>query len=52
MFQGDSGGPLMWLKKKQFYLIGIHSYGQVQCGVTPDVYTKVSSYIDWILENI
>ncbi|XP_060849917.1 venom protease-like isoform X2 [Rhopalosiphum padi] len=49
---GDSGGPLMWLKKKQFYLIGINSYGQVECGVTPDVYTKVSSYIDWILENI
>jgi len=51
MFQGDSGGPLMWLKEKQFYLIGISSYG-VGCGNNPSLYTNVSVYIDWVLENI
>jgi len=51
MFQGDSGSPLMWLKEKQFYLIGISSYG-LGCGDNPGLYTNVSSYMDWILENI
>jgi len=51
MFQGDSGGPLMWLKEKQFYLMGIVSFGK-KCGVHPGVYTKVVSFTDWILENI
>ncbi|XP_060849923.1 venom protease-like isoform X2 [Rhopalosiphum padi] len=49
--QGDSGSPLMWLKEKQFYLIGISSYG-LGCGDNPGLYTNVSSYMDWILENI
>lgn len=51
MFQGDSGGPLMWFKEKQFYLMGIVSFGK-KCGVNPGVYTKVASFTDWILENI
>lgn len=52
--RGDSGGPLMWSKRKQFYLIGIVSYGFKECGHPgyPGVYTKVSSYMDWILDNI
>ncbi|KAE9537836.1 hypothetical protein AGLY_005808 [Aphis glycines] len=49
--QGDSGGPLMWLKEKQFYLMGIVSFGK-RCGVSPAVYTNVASYTDWILKNI
>ncbi|CAH1738371.1 venom protease-like [Aphis gossypii] len=49
--QGDSGGPLMWLKEKQFYLMGIVSFGK-KCGVSPAVYTNVASYTDWILKNI
>ncbi|XP_060849919.1 venom protease-like [Rhopalosiphum padi] len=49
---GDSGGSLMWLKEKQFYVIGIVSYGYGFCGDNPSMYTKVSSYINWILENI
>uniref|UniRef100_A0A2S2NA03 Venom protease n=1 Tax=Schizaphis graminum TaxID=13262 RepID=A0A2S2NA03_SCHGA len=48
---GDSGSPLMWLKEKQFYLIGISSYGK-GCADNPSLYTNVSSHIDWILENI
>jgi secreted trypsin-like serine protease len=54
---GDSGGPLMkhhWDDKKQFvFLAGIVSYGK-DCGREgyPAVYTRVSSYIDWIIGNL
>lgn len=42
---GDSGGPLVLADGA---LIGIVSWG-VPCGVgMPDIYTKVSSYKDWI----
>ncbi|CAI6360877.1 unnamed protein product [Macrosiphum euphorbiae] len=52
--RGDSGGPLMWSKRNQFYLIGIVSYGFNECGDPghPGVYTKVTSYMDWILDRI
>lgn len=50
-FQGDSGGPLIKVKedgKKE--VIGIVSWGIIPCGTTgaPSVYTKVSSYNQWI----
>ncbi|XP_003247330.1 venom serine protease Bi-VSP [Acyrthosiphon pisum] len=50
---GDIGGPLMWFKEKQFYLMGIVSYGY-KCGEpnSPGVYTRVPYYLDWILERI
>ena len=43
---GDSGGPLVLNNE----LIGIVSWGIVPCGTTgaPSVYTKTSSFIDWI----
>lgn len=52
--RGDSGGPLMWSKRNQYYLIGVVSYGFKECGDPghPGVYTKVTSYMDWILDNI
>ncbi|KAL4090274.1 hypothetical protein QTP88_025147 [Uroleucon formosanum] len=52
--RGDSGGPLMWSKRNQFYLIGVVSYGFNECGDPghPGVYTKVTSYTDWILDGI
>ena len=32
-----------------WYLLGIVSYGQPACGMgIPDVYTRVSKYVDWI----
>ncbi|XP_037076334.1 proclotting enzyme-like [Pollicipes pollicipes] len=52
--RGDSGGPLMVQPPDGPYqLIGIVSTG-VGCGSTkfPGTYTKVSSYIDWILGNL
>jgi secreted trypsin-like serine protease len=56
--QGDSGGPLMKEtivnKLEYFYIAGIVSFGTTPCGLKgkPGVYTKVSEYIDWILETL
>lgn len=49
---GDSGGPLVWTTGKgRRYLIGVVSFG-VPCAYKyPDVYTKVSSYVEWIKGN-
>lgn len=45
---GDSGGPLVLDGK----LIGVISWGTAPCGSgKPDVYTRVSSYVEWILDN-
>lgn len=37
-----------------WYLAGIVSYGPAMCGSEgiPGVYTKVSSYLEWIVANI
>lgn len=37
-----------------WYLAGIVSYGPAACGSEgiPGVYTKVSSYLEWIVSNI
>ncbi|XP_033173979.1 lectizyme [Drosophila mauritiana] len=48
---GDSGGPLVVeFTNAPSELIGIVSWGYIPCGVAnmPSVYTKVSSFIDWI----
>lgn len=57
--QGDSGGPLalpvMAQDRSYYYFIhiGIVSYGY-ECGKPgfPGVYTRVSSFLPWILANI
>ncbi|KAG5670022.1 hypothetical protein PVAND_000309 [Polypedilum vanderplanki] len=51
--QGDSGGPLVIPSnnnKCMYTLIGVTSYGTPFCGAadSPGVYTRVSSYLDWI----
>ncbi|XP_055702940.1 chymotrypsin-2-like [Phlebotomus papatasi] len=47
---GDSGGPLV--RKRDKALIGVVSYGLVVCGTGyPDVFTRVSSFNNWINEN-
>ncbi|XP_011178243.1 transmembrane protease serine 12 [Zeugodacus cucurbitae] len=52
--QGDSGGPLqlnlMRKNRKHFryYLIGMTSYGTFCRSEYPGVYTRISSYIEWI----
>lgn len=55
---GDSGGPLMASLSldgpPRYFLVGIVSYGPQACSVkqTPGIYTNVSAYMEWILDNI
>lgn len=51
---GDSGGPLQYFGKQAVVIHGIVSWGQDSCGElnTPGVYTKVSHYLDWIINNL
>ncbi|MGA7456621.1 MAG: serine protease [Methyloceanibacter sp.] len=51
--QGDSGGPLVAKVQGKFVQVGVVSWGH-SCadGVFPGVYTKVSSYKDWINDTI
>lgn len=53
---GDSGGPLVYKGPNtdgSWYQVGIVSFGTKQCGKgTPGVYTRVTSHLDWIKENL
>lgn len=56
---GDSGGPLMKVLSDdtlgpRYYLIGIVSFGSKMCGKKnlPGVYTRMSTYIPWLLRHI
>lgn len=50
--QGDSGGPLIMETStgafKKIHLVGVTSFGLGCSGEPPSIYTRVSSYIDWI----
>ncbi|KAL1377192.1 hypothetical protein pipiens_016439 [Culex pipiens pipiens] len=48
--RGDSGGPLMRQVRGVWYLVGVVSFGELQCGHKdhPSVYTNVAEYVDWI----
>ena len=50
--QGDSGGPLVVKVQEQWYQAGIVStgFGCAQPNL-PGIYTKVSEYLNWILQN-
>ncbi|CAD7079201.1 unnamed protein product [Hermetia illucens] len=51
---GDSGGPLVQKENEKSVVIGIVSWGYFPCGTigAPSVYTRVSAFVSWILENI
>ncbi|XP_023937767.2 venom protease [Bicyclus anynana] len=54
--KGDSGGPLMALMKSikcSYSVEGVVSRGPRSCGQGhPGIYTRVSHYLPWILENV
>ncbi|KAH8306288.1 hypothetical protein KR018_006174, partial [Drosophila ironensis] len=59
--RGDSGGPFMddgssgiFGVRERYTLIGIIAFGPTLCGVStiPGVYTRVSSFTDWIVQSI
>ncbi|XP_077299761.1 CLIP domain-containing serine protease B8-like [Arctopsyche grandis] len=54
--EGDSGGPLFFEAEtgRRASLIGIVSFGPRRCGTAalPGVYTRVESFLDWILDTI
>ncbi|GAB1608838.1 tryptase-2-like, partial [Argonauta hians] len=47
---GDSGGPLVCEKDGRPVLAGLASYGN--CGRKPGIFTKVSSFVNWIYRNL
>lgn len=49
--QGDSGGPLMKKINDHWTIVGIVSFGDSECNGF-GVYTKVTSFYDWIVTNI
>jgi secreted trypsin-like serine protease len=56
---GDSGGPLQCIVSGHKLLVGIVSFGNVNCdeltsdlSQIPSVYTRISYYYDWILSHI
>ncbi|EFN75742.1 Serine protease easter [Harpegnathos saltator] len=57
--RGDSGGPLMAIERiadgtGRWTAIGVVSFGPSPCGMEgwPGVYSKVSDFVPWILNNI
>ncbi|XP_047487782.1 chymotrypsinogen B-like [Penaeus chinensis] len=51
--RGDSGGPLMTKKNRLWLLLGVTSFGPEDCSSdVPAVYTRVSSYSEWILNKL
>ncbi|GAB0087375.1 hypothetical protein DMENIID0001_016720 [Sergentomyia squamirostris] len=52
--EGDSGGPLSFyiyrprISLNIYYIVGVTSYGEKCDSKSPTLYTRVSSYLDWI----
>ncbi|XP_071152168.1 chymotrypsinogen B-like [Mytilus edulis] len=46
--QGDSGGPLACLGTDGYTLAGISSWGDIDCGDYPSIYTQVAEHLGWI----
>jgi secreted trypsin-like serine protease len=51
--RGDSGGPLLSKFGSTAVILGVVSYGAVDCNASnPSAYTRVSAYLDWIDEAL
>jgi len=49
---GDSGGPLMCKNHDRWYQAGVTSFASADApGEFPGVFTRVSSYVNWINQN-
>ncbi|XP_064598787.1 tryptase-2-like [Liolophura sinensis] len=50
---GDSGGPLSCRNPDGTWVVaGVTSWGSSLCKEMPAVYTRVSTYVDWIYEHM
>jgi len=45
---GDSGGPMSCYKDGQWWQVGLTSWGSSTCNTIPGVYTRLSSFWEWI----
>lgn len=46
---GDSGGPLTVRQNNQHILVGLVSFGAIDCTAPfPAVFSRVTSFLDWI----
>ena len=53
ILQGDSGGPLNCLEGNSWVVRGVVSWGLQRCPtVFYTVFARVSSYVEWINQNI
>lgn len=51
-FQGDTGSPLMLKYKENYFLLGIVATDGCFDIYYPRVFTKLASYMKWIVSNI
>jgi secreted trypsin-like serine protease len=50
---GDSGGPILTKAGKDFYIVGIVSWGtECYSNLTPQVFTNVYYHNDWIKDKL
>ena len=53
LFKGDTGGPLLSKgRDRKYSLIGIVSYSDGCQPGWPNVYTRITSFLDWINSTI
>lgn len=52
-FKGDSGSPLVMRDGKGLLQVGLAAYASSVCGDgTPNVYTRISSFAQWIEQKM
>ena len=49
---GDSGGPLISESVRGEVQVGIVSFGSKKCGEYPGVYTRISSFYEWLRGHV
>lgn len=49
--QGDSGGPLVVFAQGEPVLLGVTSFGPVDCGSAPSFFTRVSAYEGFLTDT-